>query len=189
MRKGLLIIGILSTFLGLVMVLSTTEFIFVLVICIGLISVVKGVISLFSVVNKIENVNVKSLYKFRVLLNIGIGITAIILPLTFAKIVWIVVVYVLAAQLIFSAITELYGIIKMKTKENINKKHLLEIGIYLVLSTILIMIPISIGTTIIKILGVAIAILGVGCIVWDYLVPSKHELINIDNSTTSQLNF
>jgi uncharacterized membrane protein HdeD (DUF308 family) len=184
MKKLYFVIGGLLLLLGLVMLFAPLSFISALVACTGIIAVVNGIINLFSVRNLLDDAGFQRAFTLRAILNIVVGLAAVTVPVFFAGLVWTVIIYVLAAQLVLSAIIGLYGICKMHQAKLPYGTHLAEAIVSLLLAAVLFAIPASIGLILIRLMGVLIVIAGIGSIIWN-LPGEKKDSGNGEPATES----
>lgn len=167
MRKTYIGIGILSIIIGLMMLIVPHQCIKAIVIILGIFSIGNGIFNLFSIRNLIADSNFVKTITIRGTISIIVGLLAILLPLVFAGILWTVMVYTLAFYLLISSGMEIYSIIKMKQVGINTKPYIAEIIGSIVIAIILLIIPAKIGTLIVRLLGIAIMIIGVGLLFFE----------------------
>ncbi|MDL2229192.1 DUF308 domain-containing protein [Treponema sp. OttesenSCG-928-L16] len=166
MTKTSIIACAVSVLLGLVMLFVPNGFVSALLVGIGIAAVINGIVNLLSLRNLIDDASFRRAILIRGILNIIAGLAAIIIPLTVAGTVWTVIIYILAAELIVSAIIELYSVWKLRQAGISAGMFISEALISILIAAVLFAIPAAIGLTIIRILGVLIIIGGISGIVW-----------------------
>ena len=161
MRKYGIVIAAMSAVIGLMVVSSPEEFIKMIVIILGVVSLANGCFNL-SFVNSFGK---GSYYRSNILIrswsSIGVGLLAIFLPLVFAAALWTVMLYVLAVFLLLSAGFELYGVLKLKDSGLDLQHYIAEIVISVILAIFLIIVPGKIGLVFVRLLGFALIVFGV----------------------------
>ena len=167
MRKTYIGIGILSIIIGLMMLIVPHQCIKAIVIILGIFSIGNGIFNLFSIRKLIADSNFVKTITIRGTISIIVGLLAIFLPLVFAGILWTVMVYTLAFYLLISSGMEIYSIIKKKQVGINTKPYIAEIIGSIVIAIILLIIPAKIGTLIVRLLGIAIMIIGVGLLFFE----------------------
>lgn len=177
MKRHFLIIGILLVLLGLVMLFAPKGFINALVVCVGIIAIVDGIINLISVRNLIDDTDFKKAFTLRAILNIIIGLAAVIVPVFFAGLVWTVIIYVLAAQLVISAGIEIYGVWKMNKAGISYSAYLFEAIVSILLAMVLFAIPAAIGLTLIRLIGILIIVAGIAIAAWGLQAEKRNSHI------------
>lgn len=167
MRKTYIGIGVLAIVIGLMMLIVPHQCIKAIVVILGVFAVANGVYNLFSIRRLIADSDFAMTITIRGIISIVVGLLAILLPLVFAGILWTIMVYTLAFYLLISSGLEIYGAIKMQ-KVGINTKpYIAEIIGSIVIAVILLIIPAEIGTLIVRLLGVAIILVGAGLLFFE----------------------
>ncbi len=167
MRKTYIGIGVLAIVIGLMMLIVPHQCIKAIVIILGIFSIGNGVYNLFTIRKLIADSDFAMTITIRGIISIVVGLLAILLPLVFAGFLWTIMVYTLAFYLLISSGMEIYGTIKMK-KVGINTKpYVAEIIGSIVIAIILLIIPAEIGTLIVRLLGLAIMLIGVGLLFFE----------------------
>ena len=167
MRKTYLGIGVLAIIIGLMMLIVPHQCIKAIVIILGIFSVGNGVFNLFSIRKLIADSDFAMIITIRGSISIIVGLLAILLPLSFAGILWTIMIYTLAFYLLISSGMEIYGTIKMKTVGIDTKPYIAEIIGSIIIAIILLIIPAEIGTLIIRFLGLAIMLVGIGILFFE----------------------
>ena len=174
MKNSAFAVAILSAFLGLSMCFAPEGFIKVAVILGGISAVVSGItkIAALSTLWPVGG-------KFRLvvlvegIVGIASGILAVVLPLAVFNTVWSIFLYILGIYLILASILTVGEAIQWKKILGSSfqaKSKVIEIMCYLVVAIVFFLIPGSVGTTLIRTLGAAIAVFGLGI----FLFHIKH---------------
>lgn len=189
MRKTYIGIGVLSIIIGLMMLIVPHQCIKAIVIILGVFSVANGVYNLFAIRRLIADSDFAITITIRGIISIIVGLLAILLPLIFAGVIWTIMVYILAFYLLISSGMEIYGATKMK-KVGINTKpYIAEIIGSIIIALILLIIPAEIGTLIVRLLGIAIMIVGIGLLFFETrnktLIVYAEEVPNDPNESNN----
>ena len=189
MRKTYIGIGVLAIIIGLMMLIVPHQCIKALVIILGVFSVANGVYNLFAIRRLIADSDFAITITIRGIISIIVGLLAILLPLIFAGVIWTIMVYILAFYLLISSGMEIYGATKMK-KVGINTKpYIAEIIGSIIIALILLIIPAEIGTLIVRLLGIAIMIVGIGLLFFETrnktLIVYAEEVPNDPNESNN----
>lgn len=161
MRKTYMVIGILAIIIGLLMLIVPQQCVKIIVIILGFFSVGNGLFNLLHIRKKVADPDFIKTINIRGTISIIVGFLAIILPLTFAGILWTIMVYALAFYLLISSGMEIYGIKKMDQVGINTKPYIAEIIGSVIIAIILFIIPAEIGTFLIRILGIIIILAGI----------------------------
>lgn len=161
MRKTYMVIGILAIIIGLLMLIVPQQCVKIIVIILGFFSVGNGLFNLLHIRKKVADPDFIKTINIRGIISIIVGFLAIILPLTFAGILWTIMVYALAFYLLISSGMEIYGIKKMDQVGINTKPYIAEIIGSVIIAIILFIIPAEIGTFLIRILGIIIILAGI----------------------------
>ncbi len=189
MRKTYIGIGVLAIIIGLMMLIVPHQCIKAIVIILGVFSVGNGVYNLFAIRRLIADSDFAITITIRGIISIIVGLLAILLPLIFAGVIWTIMVYILAFYLLISSGMEIYGATKMK-KVGINTKpYIAEIIGSIIIALILLIIPAEIGTLIVRLLGIAIMIVGIGLLFFETrnktLIVYAEEVPNDPNESNN----
>lgn len=179
MRKsGMFMAGLIAV-IGLMIIAAPAEFIKVVVILLGVVSIVNGIINIATVSSLLNDSYFKKDVLIRGWSSVLIGMAAVALPLVFAAAMWTIMLYVLAVYLILSAGMELYAVLRLK-KAGIETKHyVIEILASVVSAALLFIIPGEIGILLVRIIGSIFIVLGAGLIV--YYAKAKPIVIEPDS--------
>ena len=178
MRKTYLGIGVLAIIIGLMMLIVPHQCIKAIVIILGIFSVGNGVFNLFSIRKLIADSDFAMIITIRGSISIIVGLLAILLPLSFAGVLWTITIYTLAFYLLISSGMEIYGTIKMKEVGINTKPYIAEIIGSIIIAIILLIIPAEIGTLIVRLLGLAIMIIGIGHLFFE--IKSKPLIVHAE---------
>ena len=189
MRKTYIGIGVLAIIIGLMMLIVPHQCIKAIVIILGVFSVANGVYNLFAIRRLIADSDFAITITIRGIISIIVGLLAILLPLIFAGVIWTIMVYILAFYLLISSGMEIYGATKMK-KVGINTKpYIAEIIGSIIIALILLIIPAEIVTLIVRLLGIAIMIVGIGLLFFETrnktLIVYAEEVPNDPNESNN----
>lgn len=168
MRKSYLGIGILTIIVGLLMLFAPEAWTKVVVIFIGASAIVNGLFNLFYVRKIISDSSYKKAVIIRGLFSLLVGLIAIILPLALVATVWTVMLYVLACYLIISSIIEIFVSIKLKASGINVRPYYGEILLSIILAIVLFIIPAKLGILILRIIGAALVVMGIGVLFWEF---------------------
>lgn len=177
-RKSYIGIGILAIIIGLMMLIVPQQCIKAIVVILGVFSIGNGIYNLFSIRKLIADSNFVKAITIRGTISIIVGVLAIFLPLVFAGILWTVMVYSLAFYLLISSGMEIYSTIKMNQFGINTKPYIAEIIGSIVIAIILLIIPAKIGTLIVRLLGLAIMIIGIGLLFFE--IKSKPLIVHAE---------
>lgn len=167
-NKKTIALCIAAAFLGLMMLFSPATFIKVIIIAAGCACVVSGILALTGARRLIDD----SVYSWcvtgRAALSIIVGALAVILPLAIAKTAWTVMLYILAIELLVSALVEVYTTLKLKEEGVDCKFYWGEVIVSVGVSLVLFLMPAKIGSALIRIVGACILIAAISLFIWEY---------------------
>ena len=165
--KWLLFGGLLMIILGLVMLIAPEPFIQVFWVVIGIVVVLEGFVTLFSVRTEVADPRVRGMLLIRSLLGIVVGLVAVFLPMLVAKVSWTVMLYILAIEMIVSAVMQFFVAHDLRALSLPARDYIIEAILLIALAVILFMFPLQIGKIFIRIAGAAVIIAGcVGLYRW-----------------------
>ena len=168
MRFTSLMVGIMTFIIGLVMIIAPDTWISVMVILLGVSAISNGFFNIFYLRKLIEEKSFRTVVLVRGIISIVVGLVAVIVPWAVVATVWTVMIYMIAIYLVVAIIMELYGIVKLR-KAGINvKPYYGEIIASLLLAIILFVIPGHLGRAIVRVLGILLAVCGIGVLVWQW---------------------
>lgn len=157
-----------AALLGLMMLFSPATFIKVIIIAAGCACVVSGILALTGARTLIEDPIYSWCVTGRAALCIIVGALAVILPLAIAKTAWTVMLYILAIELLVSAIVEVYTTLKLKEAGIDCKFYWGEVIVSVAVSFVLFLMPAKIGSALIRIVGACILIAAIALFIWEY---------------------
>lgn len=160
MSKRNLISGLLLAAVGLLLLIIPNKIVQVLIIVLGAEAIVNGIFSIITTRTLIEDPAFRFSILIRGVAGIIIGTLAIALPLIVADTMWMIMVYVLAVYLLAAAVIEMYALALLRHTDIDRKQYYLEALVSIIVAVILILIPRQIGGFILRILGLAILIVG-----------------------------
>ncbi|MFA6856310.1 MAG: DUF308 domain-containing protein [Treponema sp.] len=177
MRKTNFMLGILLAVVGLLMIIVPDKCIKAAVVILGVEAIANGIFSLIKIRQLISDKDFQSAVLVRGIISIIIGLLAVILPLRFAEIMWTVMLYVLAAYLLFAALLELYAVAKLRNTGIERKQYVVEAIVSIICALILFIIPQQAGMVIIRILGVVVLLVSLVYVLYEW----RNRPIVVDN--------
>lgn len=161
-----MVAGVLISILGIYMMFQPESFVKVFISILGLSLVVSGFSSLFALKSFEMGKKTKMVTLFKAILGIIIGLVAIIVPIATASFSWVFLLYLIAAQMVISAVISFFGAMHLR-KQTASVSPLLSDGIFsLVIAILLFAFPQQIGTMLIRLVGVVLLAIGLGTVVW-----------------------
>ena len=160
--KWLLFGGILMILLGLAMLVSPVRFIEIFWVLIGLAVILEGFVTLFSVRTEISDLRIRRLLLIRGILGIAVGLVAVFLPLFVGGVVLAVMLYVLAIEMIASAVMEFFVIRDLRALGLPVRDYVVEVILLVALAILLFVFPFQIAALFVRTIGAAIVV--VGCV-------------------------
>ncbi len=156
-----LMIAILIVLVGIFILVRQDLFKQILVIALGILAVITGIISLATMRRYNFGKFNHGSTLLKGVLGIVIGMLAIIMPLATGEAAWTIILYVLAAQLVLSAIVLFIDSFAVKSA-NFPAAPLVSEGIVsLVFAAILFLFPRDVANLLVTILGITVLIVGV----------------------------
>lgn len=190
MKNSAFAVALLSAILGLSMCFAPEGFIKVAVILGGVSAVCSGVTKIVALPSLWHN---GGNFRFAILLEgilgFATGALAVVLPLTVFNTVWNLFLYILGAYLVVAAVLTVGEVIQLKkilTSEFRVKPKVIEIVCYLVVAAVFFIIPGSVGTTVIRILGAAVAIFGLGVFLFQVKYSPKSYTVTAEVVTEDE---
>lgn len=168
MNKKTILLCAAAAFLGLMMLFSPATFIKVIIIAAGCACVVSGILALTGARTLLADKVYSWCVTGRSILCIIVGSLAVILPLTIAKAAWTVMLYILASELLVSALIEVFTTLKLKEADIDCKFYWGEVIVSAAVSLVLFLMPAKIGFAIIRIIGACILIAAIALFIWEY---------------------
>ncbi len=187
MKRGCLISGILLAVIGLLLFLFPTFWVNFVVILLGLASIVYGIYNIKYTRALFENTVYERTILIKSIVSIVAGIIVVIFPLTVAKAAWNVMIWILIIYLIVSAFLGFFAASLLKDSGIDRKRYILEnLGLLALAVILIILSPKTLGSFIIKLIGIATIILGAFLIILDLNSKSKKDIVisaeNVDVS-------
>lgn len=158
--KWILFGSILMILLALVMLIAPERFIGVFWVLVGIAVVLEGFVTLFSVRPEVADPRIRRVLLLRALLAIVVGLVAVFLPMLVAGVSWTVMLYVLAIEMIASAVMEFLVARNLRALGLPAREYVIEAILLIALAVILFMFPLQIGIVFIRIAGVVVIIAG-----------------------------
>ena len=173
MKPWLLYEGILLAALGLLLIIFPTFWVKLVVILLGIGSIGYGIYSLKYTKSLYKNTHYERSILIKSIISIAIGFLVVVFPLFFAKAAWTVMMWILIIYLIATAVLGFYAASLLKDTGIERKRYFIENIILLVIAIALILLsPAALGKVIIRIVGIASMVLGLGLVIYD-LVSKK----------------
>lgn len=160
MKKDSLFLGIILAVAGLCMLIFPRGCIKAVVILLGIESLLNGMYQLLYTRKLFPDTTFQYSVLIRGMLSIVVGLLALSLPLRFAAVMWSVMLYVLAIYLLVGSGLLIFSIGKLRDTSVDRKQFVLEALISVVIALIMIIIPIKLGTSLIRIGGIVIFLIG-----------------------------
>ncbi len=188
MKQNNLFLGLVLTFVGLIMVFLPGACIKAVVILLGIEALANGVYQLLYTRKLYSDVTFQYSVLIRGMFSIVVGLLACFLPLRFAQIMWTVMLYVLAFYLLTGSALLFFSIGKLRDSSVERRQLVLEAVISVLIAVIIIIIPIKIGTTLIRLGGVAILGIGIAYVIYYFKNrPDVQETIEVMDDISGDL--
>ena len=158
--------GIAAAVFGGFIFFRTQDFSMILAICLGGYAFITGLSSLIMAVSGDYENRVRNVFLIRGILNVIIGLLAVLLPLAAVKITWIIILYVLAGQLIISAVLQIYSAQAMKRKGRPINRTLVGSAVSIGLALLIILMPQETGDLVLRVFAVLVFFTGITLIVF-----------------------
>lgn len=173
MKRWFLYEGILLAVLGLLLIIFPTFWVKLVVILLGIGSIGYGIYSLKYTKSLYKDTHYERSILIKSIISIAIGFLVVVFPLFFAKAAWTVMMWILIIYLIATAVLGFYAASLLKDTGIERKRYFIENIILLVIAIALILLsPAALGKVIIRIVGIASMVLGLGLVIYD-LVSKK----------------
>ena len=173
MKRWFLYEGILLAVLGLLLIIFPTFWVKLVVILLGIGSIGYGIYSLKYTKSLYKNTHYERSILIKSIISIVIGFLVVVFPLFFAKAAWTVMMWILIIYLIATAVLGFYAASLLKDTGIERKRYFIENIILIVIAIALILLsPAALGKVIIRIVGIASMVLGLGLVIYD-LVSKK----------------
>ena len=160
------IFGSLLVVLGIYLMFQQESFVRIFISILGLFLVGSGVASLFALRTYTLGRRTKMATLIQALISIVLGLVAFIVPLSAANVSWTLLLYLIAIELIFSAIISFLDALLLR-KSELPVSALLSEGVFsLVVAILLFVFPQQIGSMLLKLVGVVLIAMGLGMVLW-----------------------
>lgn len=166
MKKNSLLLGIILAVVGLIMTITPAGCIKAVVIILGIEAVANGIYQLVYTRKLFPDAAFQYSVIIRGMLSIVVGLLAFFLPLRFAEMLWTVMLYVLAVYLLVGSALLLFSCGKLQNTNIDRKQFITEAVISILLALVMILIPVNIGTALVRIAGIALIIVGAAFVVF-----------------------
>ncbi len=175
MKRWFLYEGILLAVLGLLLIIFPTFWVKLVVILLGIGSIGYGIYSLKYTKSLYKDTHYERSILIKSIISIAIGFLVVVFPLFFAKAAWSVMMWILIIYLIATAVLGFYAASLLKDTGIERKRYFIENIILLVIAIALILLsPEALGKVIIRIVGIASMVLGLGLVIYD--LASKKDV-------------
>jgi uncharacterized membrane protein HdeD (DUF308 family) len=160
------IFGSLLVVLGIYLMFQQESFVRIFISILGLFLVGSGVASLFALRTYTLGRRTKMATLIQALISIVLGLVAFLVPLSAANVSWTLLLYLIAIELIFSAIVSFLDALLLR-KSELPVSALLSEGVFsLVVAILLFVFPQQIGSMLLKLVGVVLIAMGLGMVLW-----------------------
>lgn len=166
MKKNSLLLGIILAVVGLIMTITPAGCIKAVVIILGIEAVANGIYQLVYTRKLFPDAAFQYSVVIRGMLSIVVGLLAFFLPLRFAEMLWTVMLYVLAVYLLVGSALLLFSCGKLQNTNIDRRQFITEAVISILLALVMILIPVNIGTALVRIAGIALIIVGAAFVVF-----------------------
>lgn len=172
------IVGISASVVGLLLLISPAFCVKIIVVLLGLTACVEGFYGIISERSLFENVFFQKTTLYRSIGSIVVGLLAVIMPLALAGTAWTVMTFILAFYLILSGLAGFFASSKLKqdgdstpeSQKQLTWENLITLGSGILL---LVIGPAKLGTFILRIIGLAALLVGIGFLVVQFLDHKK----------------
>lgn len=160
MKKNSLFLGVILAVAGLFMLAWPEGCIKAVVILLGIEAFLNGMYQLLYTRKLFPDTTFQYSVLIRGMMSIVVGLLALFLPLRFAAVMWSIMLYVLAFYLLVGSGLLLFSIGKLRDSSVDRRQFVIEALISIVIAAIMIVIPIKVGTSLIRIGGIVIILIG-----------------------------
>ena len=165
-----IVFGSLLMILGIYLMFQQESFVRIFISILGLFLAGSGLFALYSLKQYNLGKRTKIATLVKALISLGLGIVAIILPLTAANVSWVMLLYVIAAELIFSSLILFLDALLLR-RSGIVISGMLSEGVFsLAVAILLFVFPQQIGSMLLKLVGVVLIASGLGMVLWAYRI-------------------
>ena len=187
MRKDNFIPGILMMVAGLFLIIKPEQCVKAFIIVLGVEAVINGIFNLVTMRSLATDESFRLAILIRGVVSIAIGVLSIFLPLVFAGVMWIIMMYVFALYLLSASVLELFAVAKIRDTGINRKQFIMEAIVSIIIAVILFIIPAQIGATVLRILGVLTLVSGAAYlfVVWKNRSFAKNNTIIEEDAVVS----
>ena len=162
--------GSMLVILGIFLMFQQESFVRFFISLLGIFLVGSGVSSLLALKKYELGARSKLATLIQALLSIVVGLVAVIVPLSTAAVSWTLLLYVIAVELVFSAIISFLDALLLR-KTSFSVSGLLTEGVFsLFVAVLLFAFPQAIGDMLLKLIGVVLIATGLGMLLWSIRV-------------------
>lgn len=165
-----ILFGSLLMILGIYLMFQQESFIRIFISLLGLYLAGSALFTLFSLRRYNLGKRSKIATLIKALLSLLLGVTAVIVPLSAANTSWTVLLYVIAAELVFSSVILFLDALLLRKSEVVISGLLSEGVFSLVVAILLFVFPQQIGSMLLKLFGVVLIATGLGMVLWSYRI-------------------
>ncbi|MHC1693015.1 MAG: HdeD family acid-resistance protein [Sphaerochaetaceae bacterium] len=172
---GWLAIGLLLIAAGCFILFQNEAFVRVLVMLLGALAVVNGVIALTAMNRYSLGTFSKNATLVKGILSLVVGILAVVMPIFTAQATWMVFIYVLACQILFSGMVTLLDAFVLRSSNFNVSRMVVEGFVSLIVAVILFLFPQSVGTLLVRILGITVVVVGITVGALSFHIRNKRD--------------
>jgi len=172
---GLLAIGLLLIAAGCFILFQNEAFVRVLVMLLGALAVVNGVIALTAMNRYSLGTFSKNATLVKGILSLVVGILAVVMPIFTAQATWMVFIYVLACQILLSGLVTLLDAFVLRSSNFNVSRMVVEGFVSLIVALILFLFPQSVGTLLVRILGITVVVVGITIGALSFHIRNKRD--------------
>jgi uncharacterized membrane protein HdeD (DUF308 family) len=176
---GTLAIGLAVLAVGIFMLASGETFIRILLMVLGVLSILSGIASIATVGRYGFGRYNRNATMVKGMLGLVIGVLAVVMPLFTAQATWMVFVYVLAAQLLLSAVVSLGAAFAVGARGVGSSRLSAEGWLSLLFAVVLFLFPKSIGQLLLTILGIVVIVVGLTLVVIALVAARKKDTVTV----------
>lgn len=190
MKKKNIILGAVLAVVGLLMAIMPATCIKAVVVLVGLAAAAIGIYNLFTTYKTVENPELKKTILIKSIISIIIGVVAVVFPFALLKTVtsiWKIISFILGVYLVLYAIFGFYSAVKLKdASAEDKKKNIKESFTSLLVAVLLFIIPIeTVGTTFVRIIGIAGLVIGVFLVILEVVISKRTTVAKAEDVTVS----
>jgi len=172
---GQLIIGLIIVVAGVFILVKRDSFLRVFVMVLGVLAITNGASSLLSMNRYSFGRYNRNATLVKGILSLVIGVLAVVLPIFTLETTWRIFMYVLAAQMLISAVITLIAAIAVRSKGMAASQMVGEGVVSLFFAVFLFLFPRSIGNLLVTIFGIIVIAVGFAFIVIAFIMHNKKD--------------